>query len=65
MNCGRSSSRSPTSSTEQYRQVLAPKFVKGSDGEEYDERQKLRDDFYEALTAFGLLHRPHFITQLL
>lgn len=39
---------------EQYRQLLAPKFVKGSDGEEYDERQKLRDDFYEALTAFGL-----------
>ncbi len=39
---------------EQYRQVLAPKFVKGSDGEEYDERQKLRDDFYEALTAFSL-----------
>lgn len=39
---------------EQYRQVLAPKFVKDSDGEEYDERQKLRDDFYEALTAFGL-----------
>lgn len=39
---------------EQYRQVLAPKFVRGSDGEEYDERQKLRDDFYEALTAFGL-----------
>ncbi len=39
---------------EQYRQVLAPKFVPGSDGEEYDERQKLRDDFYEALTAFGL-----------
>lgn len=39
---------------EQYRQVLAPKFVKGSDGDEYDERQKLRDDFYEALTAFGM-----------
>jgi type I restriction enzyme R subunit len=39
---------------EQYRQVLAPKFTKGTDGEEYDERQKLRDDFYEALTAFGL-----------
>ncbi|MBS0495901.1 MAG: type I restriction endonuclease subunit R [Proteobacteria bacterium] len=39
---------------EQYRQVLAPKFVKGSDGEEYDARQKLRDDFYAALTAFGL-----------
>ena len=39
---------------EQYRQVLAPKFVKGNDGEEYDERQKLRDEFYEALTTFGL-----------
>lgn len=39
---------------EQYRQVLSPKFVKGSDGEEYDERQKLRDDFYEVLTAYGL-----------
>ena len=39
---------------EQYRQVLTPKFVKGADGEDYDERQKLRDDFYEALTAFGL-----------
>ena len=39
---------------EQYRQVLSPKFVTGTDGEEYDERQKLRDDFYEARTAFGL-----------
>jgi len=43
---------------EQYRQVLSPKFVNGANGdavgEDYDERQKLRDDFYEALTAFGL-----------
>ena len=39
---------------EQYRQLLTPKFVKSADGEEYDERQKLREDFYEALTAFGL-----------
>jgi type I restriction enzyme R subunit len=39
---------------EQYRQLLSPKFVKGADGEDHDERQKLRDDFYEALTAFGL-----------
>ena len=39
---------------EQYRQLLTPKFVKGADGEDYDERQKVRDDFYEALTAFGL-----------
>ena len=40
--------------TEQYRQVLMPKFVAGADGESHDERQKLRDDFYETLTAFGL-----------
>jgi type I restriction enzyme R subunit len=39
---------------EQYRQVLMPKFVTSTEGEEYDERQKLRDDFYAALTAFGL-----------
>lgn len=39
---------------EQYRKVLAPRFVKDADGTEYDERQKLRDDFYDALTAFGL-----------
>lgn len=39
---------------EQYRQVLAPRFVKDADDTEYDERQKLRDDFYDALTAFGL-----------
>ncbi|CDG85894.1 type I restriction endonuclease subunit R [Janthinobacterium agaricidamnosum] len=39
---------------EQYRQVLTPKFVVGPDGDEYDERQKLRDDFYAAVTAFGL-----------
>lgn len=39
---------------EQYRQVLAPRFVKDADGTEYDERQKLRDDFYDALTSFGL-----------
>ncbi|WP_354352864.1 type I restriction endonuclease subunit R [Variovorax boronicumulans] len=39
---------------EQYRQVLTPKFVVDPDGDEYDEREKLRDDFYEALTNFGL-----------
>ena len=39
---------------EQYRQLLTPKFVKDADGVDYDERQKLRDEFYEALTAFGL-----------
>lgn len=40
--------------TEQYREILKPRLVKGSDGEEYDERQKLRDDFSAALTEFGL-----------
>jgi len=40
--------------TEQYRQTLSPRFVTDADGNEYDERQKLRDDFYAALTEFGL-----------
>ena len=39
---------------EQYRQVLSPRFVTGEDGEEYDERQKVRDDFSDALTQFGV-----------
>ena len=39
---------------EQYRRVLAPKFNTAADGESWDTKQKLRDDFYEALTAFGL-----------
>lgn len=40
--------------TEQYRQILSPRFVTDADGTEYDERQKVRDDFYAALTDFGL-----------
>ena len=39
---------------EQYRQLLTPRFVAGDDGQEYDERQMLRDDFSAALTEFGL-----------
>lgn len=39
---------------EQYRHVLAPRFVTDTDGQEYDERQKLRDDFSAALTEFGM-----------
>ncbi len=42
---------------ESYRQVLTPKYARSADGagdEEHDQRQKLRDDFYAALTAFGL-----------
>jgi type I restriction enzyme R subunit len=39
---------------EQFRQVLSPRMATDADGQEYDERQKLRDDFYAAVTAFGL-----------
>ena len=39
---------------EQFRQVLSPRFVPDDEGGEYDERQKLRDDFSTALTEFGL-----------
>jgi type I restriction enzyme R subunit len=39
---------------EQFRQVLSPRFAPDGEGSEYDERQKLRDDFYAALTEFGL-----------
>ncbi|WP_333679145.1 HsdR family type I site-specific deoxyribonuclease [Dyella sp.] len=40
--------------TEQFRQVLSPRFVSDGEGGEYDQRQKLRDDFSAALTEFGL-----------
>lgn len=39
---------------EQYRQVLMPKFIDDPEGNSYDSRQKIREDFYEALTAFGV-----------
>lgn len=39
---------------EQYRQVLMPRYAEDEDGQTYDIRQKVRDDFYSALTAFGL-----------
>jgi len=38
---------------EQLRLALSPRFVSDGEGGEYDERQKLRDDFSAALTAFG------------
>lgn len=38
---------------EQLRRALSPRFVSDGQGGEYDERQKLRDDFHAALTAFG------------
>ena len=39
---------------EQYRQVLVPKFTEDDDGVSYDTRQKVREDFYAALTEFGI-----------
>lgn len=39
---------------EQYRQVLVPHYETGEDGEPYDANQKVREDFYEALTNFGM-----------
>lgn len=37
-----------------FRQVLMPHYALDEDGEEYDSRQKLREDFYQALTDFGM-----------
>ncbi len=39
---------------EQYRQILIPKYVQDQDGHDYDIRQSIREDFYEALTDFGM-----------
>lgn len=39
---------------EQYRRVLVPDLLADSEGGTFDVRQKVREDFYEALTAFGL-----------
>jgi type I restriction enzyme, R subunit len=41
---------------EQYRQILMPKFEDDDDddGNSFDIRQKIREDFYQALTEYGL-----------
>jgi type I restriction enzyme, R subunit len=39
---------------EEFRQVLIPEYATDSDGHSYDKRQKVREDFYGALTEFGL-----------
>ena len=39
---------------EQYRQILIPKFENGESETSIDVRQKIREDFYEALTEFGM-----------
>ena len=39
---------------EQYRQLLIPSFQTGSGGAIIDDHQKIREDFYDALTEFGM-----------
>lgn len=39
---------------EQYRQILVPRYENDAEGHSYDARQSVREDFYEALTNFGL-----------
>ncbi|MBL1265143.1 type I restriction endonuclease subunit R [Methylomicrobium sp. RS1] len=39
---------------EQFRQVLIPHYQTDDAGDSYDAKQKVREDFYEALTAFNL-----------
>ncbi len=39
---------------EQYRQILVPRYVQDDEGHDYDTRQSVREDFYEALTEFGM-----------
>lgn len=39
---------------EQYRQVLIPDYAEDADGHSYDKKQRVRDEFYQALTEFGL-----------
>jgi type I restriction enzyme R subunit len=39
---------------EQYRQVLVPSFRDDENGMAVDDHQKVREDFYDALTAFGM-----------
>lgn len=42
------------SDTEQYRQILIPKFENNDSDTPVDVRQKVREDFYAALTEFGI-----------
>jgi type I restriction enzyme, R subunit len=39
---------------EQFRRVLVPDTTLGEDGVSYDQNQKVREDFYAALTDFGM-----------
>ena len=48
---------------ESYRQVFMPKYESDEDGVEMDVRQALREDFYEALTEFGMSLKTALSTQ--
>ena len=48
---------------EQYRQVLVPRFEEDEDGNSYDANQVVREDFYEALTKFGLCLKTALASQ--
>tara|TARA_R110000764_G_scaffold112761_10_gene199798 strand:+ start:26353 stop:29631 length:3279 start_codon:yes stop_codon:yes gene_type:complete len=48
---------------EPYRQVFMPKYESYSDGVEVDTRQALREDFYEAVTEFGMCLKTALSTQ--
>ena len=48
---------------EQYRQIFMPKYERDEDGVEVDTRQALREDFYEALTEFGMCLKTALSTQ--
>ena len=39
---------------EQFRRVLVPEMAFGDDGVSYDRKQQIREDFYAALTDFGM-----------
>ncbi|XOV82904.1 MAG: type I restriction endonuclease subunit R [bacterium] len=42
------------SDREQYRQLLVPKFEEDENGQSIDVRQSFREDFYQALTEYGM-----------
>jgi type I restriction enzyme R subunit len=48
---------------EPYRQVFMPKYASDPDGLEVDTRQALREDFYEAVTEFGMCLKTALSTQ--
>ena len=43
-----------TEDHEQFRRILMPVLHEDETGRSYDQNQKVREDFYEALTAFGM-----------